>query len=115
MSRSLHVGTVYQIEYGYPGLYGGDGQEALYKIFIMFDIPITAVDCYDDDYEVDRDDLRRLRKIIAENGPEFQEQTAEFEKTLSEASIDKEQFITALDSLINDSDQRNSYVYISWF
>ena len=115
MSVCLHVGTVYQIEYGYPGIYGCDGKEALYKIFRMFNIPITAIDCYDDEYEVERDDLRRLRKIIIENAPELQEQVTEFEKTLSEAAIDKEQLITALDSLINDSDQRNSYVYISWF
>lgn len=115
MSRRLHVGKVYQIEYNYSGLYGGDGQEALYKTFRMFNIPITALDCYDDHYEVERDDLRRLRKIIAENGPEFQKQAAELEETLSEASIDKEQLITALDSLINDSDQRNSDVFISWF
>lgn len=115
MSRSLHVGTVYQIEYGYPGLYGGDDQEALSKIFRMFQIHTSAEFEFEDSYEVERDDLRRLRKIITENGPEFQKHAAEFEETLSEASIDKEQFITALDSLINDSDQRNSYVFISWF
>ncbi len=115
MSISLHVGTVYQIEYGYPGLYGGDGQEALSKIFSLFQIPTSAEFGFEDSYEVERDDLRRLRKIIAENGPEFQKQAAKFEETLSEASIDKEQLMEAIDSLINDSDQRNSYVFISWF
>lgn len=115
MSEKLHVGTVYRIEYGYPGMCGCDEQEALYDIFQMFGIETTAEDCYDKDYEVERKDLYRLRTIITENGNEFQKRIEEFENALSRAELDKDGFIQVLDRLINDSDQKNSYVFISWF
>lgn len=115
MSWNLHVGKVYQIEYGYPGMCGSDSQEALYDIFGMFEIETTAEDCYDEEYEVIRNELYRLRSIITENGEEFQKHTAEFDEALSKANLDKEKFIQVLDNLTNGSDQKNEYVLISWF
>jgi hypothetical protein len=115
MSWNLHVGKVYQIEYDYPGMCGSDAQETLYDIFSMFDIETTAEDCYDEEYEVEREELRRLRTIITEEGEEFREQAEEFEKTLSLAELTKDRFIQVLDNLINDSDQKNSCVLLSWF
>lgn len=115
MGKNLHVGKVYQIEYGYPGMCGSDAQDALYDIFGMFDIETTAEDCYDEEYEVEREELRRLRTIITENGEVFQEQVKEFEDALSKAGLSKDDFIQVLDNLINDSDQKNDYVLISWF
>lgn len=115
MSWNLHVGKVYQIEYGYPGMCGSDSQEALYDIFRMFEIETTAEDCYDEEYEVERKELRRLRSIITENSEKFQEQTEEFDDALSKAELDKDKFLKVLDNLINNSDQKNEYVLISWF
>jgi hypothetical protein len=115
MSWNLHVGKVYQIEYGYPGMCGSDSQEALYDIFRMFEIEITAEDCYDEEYEVERKELCRLRSIIIENDKVFQKQAAEFGNALSKAELDKDKFLKVLDNLINNSDQKNEYVLISWF
>lgn len=71
MSWNLHIGKVYQIEYGYPGMCGSDSQEALYDIFKIFEIKTTAEDCYDEEYEVERKELCRLRSIIIENDKVF--------------------------------------------
>ena len=38
MARQLHYGEVYQVKRAYGGLYGCDGQDALYDIFSMFEI-----------------------------------------------------------------------------
>lgn len=68
MSRSLHTGKIYRIEYMNcnHGMFGGDGQEAFYNILSMFDIANSAEDEFDDDYEVQRIELERLRTIIGE-------------------------------------------------
>ena len=42
MSRQLHFGTTYQVQYGYGGMFGSDGQDALYDIFSMFEIENNA-------------------------------------------------------------------------
>lgn len=115
MSWNLHVGKVYQIEYDYPGMCGSDSQESLYDIFKMFEIETTAEDCYDEEYEVERKELCRLRSIIIENNKVFQKQAAEFGNALSKAELDKDKFLKVLDNLINNSDQKNEYVLISWF
>lgn len=115
MSRCLHTGTVYQIAYGYPGMFGGDGQDALYDIFSMFNIDTSASDEYDDDYEVERSELQRLKTILADEDETYQEHAEALARTLEKAQMDKEQFVNVLDRLINDSDQRNECVLISWF
>ncbi len=115
MSRQLHFGETYQIKYGYAGLYGCDGQDAFYDILQLFDIYHTAEDRYDDDYEVERTELQRLRQIITEQGEEFKENEEEYNKCLDMLQQTHEEFISVLDELINDSDQNNEYVLISWF
>lgn len=115
MSRNLHVGTVYRIEYGYPGLYGADGQDALYDIFRMFGVDTSTEDRYVDDYEVERTELERLREDIISQKEIFQKYAEPFEKALKRMEQTREGFIKVLDRLINDSDQQNSWVFISWF
>ena len=76
MSRSLHTGKIYRIEYMNcnHGMFGGDGQEAFYNILSMFDIANSAEDEFDDDYEVQRIELERLRTIIGEENETYQAQ-----------------------------------------
>ena len=76
---------------------------------------LTAEDIYDEDYEVGRSELVELRRHIVEQDEEYQENEKAFLEQLKNAGIGREKFITVLDRLINDSDQRNSEVHISWF
>jgi hypothetical protein len=111
----MHVCSVYDIQYDYPGLIGCEAQDALYRIFEMFDVETSAEDIYDEDYEVERSELVKLRSHIVEQDEEYRENEKEFLEQLKKAGINREKFITVLDRLINDSDQRNSEVHISWF
>ncbi len=115
MSWNMHVCSVYDIQYDYPGLIGCEAQDALYRIFEMFDVETSAEDIYDEDYEVERSELVKLRSHIVEQDEEYRENEKEFLEQLKKAGINREKFITVLDRLINDSDQRNSEVHISWF
>ena len=111
MSWNMHVCSVYE----YPGMIGYEAQDALYRIFEMFDVETSAEDIYDEDYEVERSELVELRRHIVEQDEEYQENEKAFLEQLKNAGIGREKFITVLDRLINDSDQRNSEVHISWF
>ncbi len=115
MSRQLHFGETYRIKYGYAGLYNGDGQDAFYDIMSMFDIQNSAEDCYSNDYEVERVELQRLRRIITEKDEDFKENEEEFNKCLKMMGRTHEEFAGILDTLINDSDRQNEYVLFSWF
>lgn len=117
MSRSLHTGKTYRIEYMSCGLgmFGCDGQEALYNIFSMFDIENTAKDEFDDDYEIQRSELERLRTIITERNEEYQAHADEFREELEHAGRSASDFMDVLDHLIEASDQSNEWVLISWF
>lgn len=115
MSWNMHVCSVYDIQYEYPRMIGYEAQDALYRIFEMFDVETSAEDIYDEDYEVERSELVELRRHIVEQDEEYQENEKAFLEQLKNAGIGREKFITVLDRLINDSDQRNSEVHISWF
>ena len=117
MSRSLHTGKIYRIEYMNcnHGMFGGDGQEAFYNILSMFDIANSAEDEFDDDYEVQRIELERLRTIIGEENETYQAHAEEFHEELNRARTSKEDFINMFDLLIKESDPSNDWVLISWF
>ena len=101
MARKLHVARVWQIEYKYPGMYGGDGQDIFYDILTMF--------------EIARSGLQQLRKHISEQDETFRQNAEEFYSCLAKVGMDREKFIEVLDCLINGSDQSDAYVHVSWF
>ncbi len=116
MSRQLHFGTTYQVQYGYGGMFGSDGQDALYDIFSMFEIENNAEDIYTDDYEVEREELKRLRQMLTDKDEKYRENEEELNKCLEKIEMSLEEFITeVLNTLIDESDQKNEYVLISWY
>lgn len=117
MSSSLHTAKVYRIEHTScgQGMFGCDGQEALYNIFSMFDIENTAKDEFDDEYEVQRSELERLRTILTERNEEYQAHADDFREELEHAGRSTSDFMDVLDHLIKASDQSNDWVLISWF
>ena len=97
-------------------MFGSDGQDALYDIFSMFEIENNAEDIYTDDYEVEREELKRHRQILIDKDGKYQENEEELTRYLTKIEMTLEEFITkVLDRLINDSDQQNEYVLISWY
>lgn len=78
MARKLHVARVWQIEYKYPGMYGGDGQDIFYDILTMFEVDNSAEDAYTDDFEIARSGLQQLRKHISEQDETFRQNAEEF-------------------------------------
>ena len=115
MARQLHYGKTYQIEYEYGNLYGSDGQDALYDIFSMFEIENNAEDIYTDDYEVEREELKRLKQMLIDKDEKYQENEAELLESLKKTELTLDEFIDVLDKLISESDQKNEYVLISWY
>lgn len=115
MSRQLHFGKTYQVQYSYGGLYGSDGQDALYDIFSMFEIENNAEDIYTDDYEVEREELKRLRQMLTDKDEKYHQNEEELMKCLTNIELDIDGFIKVLDTLIEESDQNNEYVLISWY
>lgn len=115
MARKLHVARVWQIEYKYPGMYGGGGQDIFYDILTMFEVDNSAEDAYTDDFGIARSGLQQLRKHISEQDETFRQNAEEFYSCLAKAGMDREKFIEVLDCLINGSDQSDAYVHVSWF
>lgn len=117
MSSSLHTAKVYRIEHTPcgQGMFGCDGQQALYNIFSMFDIENTAKNEFDDEYEILRSELKCLRTVIIEETEEYQAHADEFREELERAGRSTSDFMDVLDHLIEASDQSNEWVLISWF
>lgn len=117
MSTSLHTGKVYHIDYTPcgQGMFGSDGQQALYNIFSMFDIAHSANDDSDDDYEVKRSELERLRAILTKEDETYLAHAEKFHEELHRSRTSKENFMDVLNHLIDASDQSNEWVLISWF
>ena len=91
MSRQLHFGTTYQVQYGYGGMFGSDGQDALYDIFSMFEIENNADDIYTDDYEVEREELKRLRQILIDKDEKYRENEEELTRYLTKIEMTLEE------------------------
>ena len=115
MSRILHVAKVWQIEYRYPGLYGCDGQDVFYNILEMFDVRNSAEDIYTDDFEIERSELQRLKRHISGRDDTFRQHAEAFHAELEKIGMDTDGFIAVLDNLINDSDQSDDFIHVSWF
>ena len=96
-------------------MFGSNGQDALYDIFSMFEIENNAEDIYTDDYEVEREELKRLRQMLTDKDEKYQENEEELMKCLEKIEMTLDKFIDVLDTLINESDQKNEYVLISWY
>ena len=93
MARKLHVARVWQIEYKYPGMYGGDGQDIFYDILTMFEVDNSAEDAYTDDFEIARSGLEQLRKHISEQDETFRQNPGTFPTSLARVWMAREKFI----------------------
>lgn len=115
MVISLHVAKVWQTDYEQSQMIGCDAQDAFYIILRMFGVNNSADDIYTDDFEIERSGLQRLKRHIVEQDEIFRQNAERFHARLKKIGMSREEFITVLDSLIDDSDQSDAYVHVSWY
>lgn len=115
MSVNLYTGKVYQVELSEVLVCGIDSKEAMYDLFQEFEISHNADDEFDDEYDLERSELQRFRNEIVNHTEHFQERAEYFAEKLRAMKLTEEQFICVLDSLINESDQTNDHVLLTWF
>ncbi len=115
MAINLHVAKVWQVEYEYPGMYGCDSQDVFYNILKMFDIENSAEDIHTDDFEIERSGLQQLKRHITGQDDTFRQHAGVFHAELKKTGMSTEEFVAVLDRLINDSDQSDAFVHVSWY
>lgn len=115
MSVNLYTGKVYQVKLSEVLVYGIDSKEAMYDLFQEFEISHNADDEFDDEYDLERSELQRFRNEIVNHTEYFQERAEYFAEKLKTMHLTEEQFIRVLDRLINESDQTNDHVLLTWF
>lgn len=115
MSTNLHTARNYQVEYTPAVIYGWESNEILDLIFSEFEISTNRSDEYDDEFDMSRSELVRLRDHIVNQTDYYKAREQFLREELSKIRLTIEEFITALDRLINDSDQSNEYVLLSWY
>lgn len=107
MSRSLHTASTYQVHYSSVIIPGGEFQDPFICLMSMFDI--HTEDC--DEFEVQRSELVHMRDHIERDG----ETDEEIIEKLQELKMSKDKVVSALNRIINESDQSNDYVLLSWY
>lgn len=102
-----------QIEYKYPGMYACDGQDVLYNITEMFDIEHSAEDIDTNDFDIERSELRLLRRHIVEQDDTSLQHAETFYAEPEKINLSRKRFIAVLGRLINDSDRSDRFVHVS--
>lgn len=83
--------------------------------FITFCVRNSAEDIYTDDFEIERSELQRLKRHITGRDDTFRQHAEAFHAELEKIGMDTDRFIAVLDNLINDSDQSDDFIHVSWF
>lgn len=115
MGVNLYTGKVYQLRLSGALIPGLESKEAMYDLFQEFEISHNADDEFDDEYDLERTELQRFRNEIKNHTEYFQERAEYFAEKLEMMNLTEEEFIQVLDRLINESDQTNENVLLTWF
>lgn len=115
MSINLHTAKKYQVQYTPTVICGYLSQEVLDLIFMEFEISTNKDDEYDNEYDLPRSELIRLKDVIANQTDYFKEREAFLIQELSKIGLSVDEFVSALDNLITTSDQSNDDVLLSWY
>ncbi len=116
MGYGVSVAKLYKVEYAPKIELGIKAQEAFYAIFSRYEMANSLDNEYDNDYEINRDDLIALQDDIVNRSENYIEENEEYIKEqLSMAEMTVEQFIEILNRLIIESDQDNEFVVLGWY
>lgn len=114
MENRLYTAKKYQIELTDEVILHGDSREVFSNIFSEFELSTNADDDFDTDFDMYRSELVDLRDEIVNETDYFKEREEFLDEQLGELGITREQFIAVLNALINQSDQNNEMVLLSW-
>nr|DAE55311.1 MAG TPA: hypothetical protein [Caudoviricetes sp.] len=115
MSINLHTAKKYQVQYTPTVICGSQSQESLDLIFMEFEISTNKGDEYDNEYDLPRSELVRLKNEIVNQTDYFKEREEFLIQELSKIGWGVDEFVSALDNLITTSDQNNEDVLLSWY
>ena len=115
MGHHLHVVTCNHIEYEYAGL-SNTNISILDDFLQLFEIDVDYRSIDQDEYQIERSELQRLRDILVNEDETYRAHAATVQKLLKTIEMTKDKFITkVLDVMIQRSDQSDSTVYLSCF
>ncbi|MFR9546017.1 MAG: hypothetical protein SNJ29_10625 [Rikenellaceae bacterium] len=116
MGYGVSVAKLYKVEYAPKIELAIKAQEAFYAIFSRYEMANSLDNEYDNDYEINRDELITLRDDMANRPESYIEENEEYIKEqLSMANITVEQFVEILNKLITESDPNNEFVVLGWY
>lgn len=115
MCINLHTAKKYDVHFTDTVMCGSDSQQVMYDIFGEFEFSPSADNEYDDQYDVNRNELVGLRDDIVNKTAYFQERAEFVAERLNRLEMSEEEFVNALNKLINESDPDNECVLLSWF
>ena len=115
MSINLHTAKKYQVEYTSTVIHGSMSKDVLDLIFMEFEVSTNKDDEYDDEYDLNRDELIRLRDKIVNQTDYYIERKEFLKEQLAQIELSVEEFVESLNKLITTSDQTNDYVLLSWY
>lgn len=115
MARNLHTASTYQVHLTPTVIAGGESQDVLDLIFMEFKISTNKDDEYDNEYDLHRDELIRLRDEIVNKTTYFKDREVFLQEQLKKIRLTIEEFAEALNKLITTSDQNNECVLLSWY
>lgn len=115
MSINLHTANRYQVQYTSTVIRGYQSQEVVDLIFTEFEINTNKDDEYDNEYDLPRTELVRLKDEIVNQTDYFREREEFLIQELSKIGLTVDEFVSALDNLITTSDQSNNDVLLSWY
>lgn len=116
----LHVASQQIKWHPDTALSGWDAPEMFYRLLSLYDCAMGnadegEVDEYTHTFEVDREDLIKMRNSIASQDDFFRDHEKEIRAALKIIDYTPMKIVNALDTLINNSDPENDWVYVSWF
>lgn len=115
MSVSMRVHTVHKVEYGEP-LLSAYHQYDFLDLLGKLGIDIYPGDKSSEDQEIDRQSLEELRDVlVSEVGQKYEEYRAIMSSCLKCMDMSVNQFVHIINTLLNESDQSNNYIHISWW
>lgn len=115
MSINLYTAKKYQVEYTQIIVPGYESQEVFDLIFSEFEVSTNKEDEYDNEYDLQRSELVRLRGEIVNQTDYFKEREAFLKEQLALIGLNVNKFVEVLNLLINGSDQKNECVLLSWY
>lgn len=111
---NLFTAKKYQVELTDNIVLPGDSKDAFSIIFNEFEVSTNADNDFDNEYDLYRSELVKLRNEIKNRTEYFKEREDLLNEQLATMEIDQSQFVAVLDKLIDLSDPENEMVLLCW-